>query len=60
MVRWDAFNVSFVERIGDRYFIKTASFKKDTENKYGLMNGGEWYLSTTTESGDEILKENLK
>ncbi len=60
MLRWDAFNVSFVEQVGDRYFIKTASFKKDTENKYGLMNKGEWYLSTTSESGDEILKENIK
>jgi len=40
--RWDAFNVYFVEQVGDRYFIKTASFKKDTQSKFELPHGGKW------------------
>jgi len=59
MVRWDVFAVAFVQKVGKNYFIRYAYFDKYIENKFGLNNGGKWYLHSVVE-GPEILKSKIR
>jgi len=58
--RWDSFIVAFVEKKGNKYFIKKAVISKELENRYSLVHGGEWDIQGTNGEGVEIPKENIR
>jgi len=57
-----SFTISFVEKEGNRYFIKYVGLRFDEELFYGYINGKrKWYITSVTApmDGDEISKNNL-
>ncbi len=58
LLKWDSFIVSYVEKRGNRYFVKTAIISKNIAARYGVSNA-DWYARGTNLEGDEILKENI-
>jgi len=59
LLKWDSFIVSYVEKKGSRYFVKSAVISKNVAARYGVSNT-DWHAQGTNAEGDEILKENIR